>query len=284
MFDHMTEVSAAPAPSDAGGARPGRSVWRSVGLPAEHGGWGLTIEPVLLGLLVAPGRAGVAIGIAAVMAFLARTPMKLALGDLRRGRRLQRTAAAATLAVGELVVIAAAVAAAVAWSEGRFWIPLVAVLPLLGTELAYDIRSRGRRLVPELAGSVGIAGVVTMIVLADGRAAAGALALWVVLAARAVTSIPFVREQVRRLHGRGGAGRELYLSDALALLAAVAAALVEPAVAGGSAAVFAVVLLQRASALRPTTRAVVIGVRQMVLGTGVVLATWVGVVVAGGLG
>lgn len=280
MFHPMVEVSAPLVPS---GPRR-RSTWRTVALPAEHGGWGLTIEPVLLGLLVAPGRAGAAVGVAAVAAFLARTPVKLALGDLRRGRWLERSTAAATLAMVELVVIAAAVAAAVAWSDGRFWLPLVVVLPLLGTELAYDIRARGRRLVPELAGSVGIAGVVAMIVLADGHAATGAIALWAILAARAVTSIPFVREQVRRLHGRGGTGRELHLSDAVALVAAIAATVLEPAVVGGTAAVFAVVLLQRVSTLRPATRAVVLGLRQMALGLFVVLVTWLGVVASGGLG
>ncbi|MDX2007394.1 MAG: hypothetical protein SFU83_19325 [Meiothermus sp.] len=30
---------------------------RSVALPNEHGGWGFTLEPILLGLLVAPGEA-----------------------------------------------------------------------------------------------------------------------------------------------------------------------------------------------------------------------------------
>jgi hypothetical protein len=31
-----------------------RSRLRSVALPSEHGGWGLTLEPAVLGLLVAP--------------------------------------------------------------------------------------------------------------------------------------------------------------------------------------------------------------------------------------
>ena len=31
-----------------------RSAWRAVAMPAEHGGWGLTLEPVLLGLLGRP--------------------------------------------------------------------------------------------------------------------------------------------------------------------------------------------------------------------------------------
>jgi len=54
-----------------------RSVWRSVVIPSEHGGWGLTLEPALLGLLVAPTLAGLASAGAALLAFVARTPIKI---------------------------------------------------------------------------------------------------------------------------------------------------------------------------------------------------------------
>ena len=65
-----------------------RSRWRSVAIPSEHGGWGLTAEPALLGLLVAPSIAGGVLAVAAVVAFLARTPLKLVLVDRWRRRRL----------------------------------------------------------------------------------------------------------------------------------------------------------------------------------------------------
>lgn len=41
---------------------------RSVAIPAEHGGWGLTLEPGILGVLVAPDLAGVLLGLAALLA------------------------------------------------------------------------------------------------------------------------------------------------------------------------------------------------------------------------
>ena len=63
-----------------------RSLWRAVAVPSEHGGWGLTLEPVLLGLLVGFSWSGMAIGAATFLAFLVRTPLKLALVDRRRGR------------------------------------------------------------------------------------------------------------------------------------------------------------------------------------------------------
>lgn len=274
----MTSVDPAPPRTAAA-----RSVWRSVGLPSEHGGWGLTAEPVLLGLLVAPSWAGVAIGLAAMLAFLARTPVKIALGDLRRGRRLPRTIAAFVLGGGEVVAILVAAVVAVAVADAPFSQPLPVVLVLLGTELAYDVRSRGRRLVPELAGSVGIAGVAAMVVLADGRTPAAAVAVWLVLASRAVSSVPWVRGQVRRLHGRPGAGAEILVSDGVALTGAASAVVLAPQVLAGSVAVVGVVVLQRLNQLRPASSAVVVGLRQLALGLGVVAATWLGVVAAGGL-
>jgi hypothetical protein len=50
-----------------------RSTLRAVAVPTEHGGWSLTLEPVLLGLMVAWSWPGLSLGVAAMLAFLART-------------------------------------------------------------------------------------------------------------------------------------------------------------------------------------------------------------------
>ena len=68
-----------------------RTGWRTVAMPTEHGGWGLTLEPVLLGLIVAWSGAGAALGVAAFAAFLLRTPAKLVAVDIRRDRWLDRS-------------------------------------------------------------------------------------------------------------------------------------------------------------------------------------------------
>jgi YwiC-like protein len=60
-------------------------------LPVEHGGWGISLEPVLLGLLVAPSPAGLWLALATLGAFLARRPLKIVAGDRRRGREFART-------------------------------------------------------------------------------------------------------------------------------------------------------------------------------------------------
>ena len=165
----------------AAGVRPG---WRAVAMPSEHGGWGLTLEPVVLGLLVGWSGAGFALGIAAFTAFLLRTPAKLVAVDLRRGRWLDRSRMALRIAIVELVVLGAAVVVVVASAGWSCLVPVVVAGPLVAIELSFDIRSRGRRLVPELCGAFGITAVAASILIAAGRSTALATGVWLVLAAR----------------------------------------------------------------------------------------------------
>jgi hypothetical protein len=255
-------------------------VLRSVAVPTEHGGWGLTLEPALLGLLVAPSVAGVFLALAALLAFMARTPLKVVLVDRRRGRRLERTTTAGVVFAIEIGVVVALVVAAVLLADGTFWVPALVAAPLVVLELWFDMRSRSRRTIPELAGSVGICSVAAMIVLADGKSARLAVAVWIVLAARAITAIPFVRAQIGRLHHRPTAPAQLLAVDAAALAAAAVAVSLEPSVVAGAVAVLAIVVIQRITARGPVPRPAVLGMRQLALGLTVVAATAVGVLVS----
>ena len=69
---------------------------------------------MLLGLLVAWSTAGVALGIAAFIAFLLRTPAKLVAVDVRRGRWLDRSRLALRIAIVEAALLAGAVVVAIA--------------------------------------------------------------------------------------------------------------------------------------------------------------------------
>lgn len=251
-------------------ARP-RPLWRSVAVPAEHGGWGLTFEPVLLGLIVAPSWAGVAIGAAAMVAFVARTPAKVVLVDSWRHRHLRRTRVAAGIAAAEIALLVVLVAVATATASGPFWIPLLAALPLIALELWFDMRSRSRRLVPELAGTVGIGGVAAAIVLAADGSAVLAAGAWLVIVARAVASLPFVRFQLRRVKHQP---HRRWAQD-LAQAAAVAIALVGVALGWlpgvAAAAVISLAVVQVVLARTPAPRAVIVGVQQLLFGLAVVV-------------
>lgn len=253
---------------------------RSVAMPTEHGGWSLTLEPALLGLLVAWSWPGLALGVAAMVAFLARTPLKLVLVDRWRGRWLARTTLAAKLAAVELAVIAA-LAVYVAWAgDRRLWVPLAFAAPLIVLQLGYDMRSRSRRLLPEMAGTVGMGSVATAVALAAGADAKVAAGLWIVVAARGGAAVPYVRTQVLRLHERA---HHLWHSDLAQFIALVAAAAgwasgLIPAAA--SLAVAAVAVFNTVSVRLAPRPAKVIGMQQMVFGFVVIAITAVAVAVA----
>ena len=262
-------------PSDA--RVPTRPLWRSVAIPTEHGGWGLTLEPVLLGLLLAASWAGAAVGVAAFLAFLVRTPVKLALVDRRRHRSLARTEIATKIAAAELFAIAGLASFALVTAGWHWLVPVALALPLVAVELWFDVRSRSRRLVPELCGAVGIAAVTAAIVIAGDGDGTLAGAAWMILAARAVASIPYVRAQiVRTRHSVGSVGAADAFSG-LALMVAAAAAAVDQQVLLGTVAVASLVLVQSIALRRQHIAPVkVIGLRQMAAGIAVVAATWVG--------
>lgn len=253
-----------------------RSLLRRVAVPTEHGGWGLTAEPVVLGLAVAPSVAGLCLGVAAIVAFLARSPLRVLLVDRHRGRHLERTNVALVVLIAELAVLLALVAGAVASASAVFLWPALVAAPLVGVELWFDMRSRSRRLVPELAGTIGICSVVAMIILAAGRPAGLAVAAWLILAGRAVTALPHVRAQIAKLHQRSTSARTLVVADAAALVFAALAVSIDTSVAAGALAVVAVVVGQRVTARRPAP-AKVVGIRQTVLGLAVVAVTAIGI-------
>ncbi len=255
----------------------GRSLLRSVAVPVEHGGWGLTLEPVLLGLVVSWSAAGMCLGVAAVVAFLARTPLKVVLVDARRRRFLPRTRVARRVLAVEAAAMVALVAGALALGPPAFWTPLIVIAPLVGTELWFDMRSRSRRLIPELAGAVGMSGVAAVVAIAGGSGTRLAAACWLVLAARSITAIVTVRDLVGHLHSRPRHPLVVLSADLAAVAIAGTAVLIDQATALGAVAVVVAIAIQRALNLRSAPRAVVIGIRQTLLGLGVVLATGIGV-------
>lgn len=259
-----------------------RPPWRSVALPSEHGGWGLTAEPILLGILIAPSLAGMFVGLAGAVAFLARTPVKTVLVDASRHRKLERTRLAARFSAVELGLLAVLAAAALlSATDGFWWWPALVAAPLVSVELWFDMRSRGRRLAPELSGAVGISAIAALIVLASGGDPALAVGAWLILSGRAIASIPFVRSQVFRIHGRPRSGPHQVVWDLLAIASVAAAVLLDRSLIAGAVAVLAVIAIQDISALSPPPKATVQGIRQTIMGVAVVIVTWLGVLLTG---
>src|SRR5215207_5362102 len=190
---------------------------KTVALPTEHGGWGITLEPVVLGLLVAPSLAGAGLALATVGAFLARHPFKIVAGDRRRGRRFARTPYAERFTLAYAAAALAGLVLSVFNSDDyTFLLPLAAAAPLAGVQLWYDAAGRSRGLLPEVAGSVAMGSVACSLALAGGAGWPLALGLWALLAARFVPAILYVRARLAELHGREPARRPSLLAHAAA--------------------------------------------------------------------
>lgn len=156
---------------------PARVSLRRIALPVEQGGWSLAGEPVVLGMLAVPSIGGFLVGIAAIAAFLARQPVKIVVADVYWGRLVQRSSVAAVVAIVYLTTAAAALIVAVRMSGTDLLLPLLFAFPFAAVQIAYDGANESRQALPEVCGSIGIAGSVAMIATAGG---AGELAvvLW----------------------------------------------------------------------------------------------------------
>ena len=250
---------------------------RSIALPTEHGGWGFTLEPILLGLLVAPSVAAWGISAAALGIFLARRPLKILSTDLVRRRWLPRSRVALAFACFYGGIGLAGAIGALATADGPFLIPVVVALPLALLALRADAHSKNRTLTAELSGSIAMGATVAAIAIADGWDLPPAFGLWLVLGARDVAAIMLVRGQVRRLHGKLPDTRLIYAAQAAAVAAVAigAATGIAPwlsVVAIGLIALVAVVSLNR-----EPVPAKAIGWTQMAVGLAVVLITAAGV-------
>ena len=198
---------------------------KTVALPVEHGGWGLSLEPVVLGLLVAPSWPGLFLSLATLGAFLARHPLKIVAGDRRRGRRFPRTPIAERFVIlyGGIATLGL-VAAFKTAASGEFLLPLVLAAPLASIQLIYDTKGRSRELLPEVAGSIAMASVAASLALAGGWSRPLAFSLWLVLAARIVPTILFVRARLRLLRGHAACMASVILAHSAATAVVLALA------------------------------------------------------------
>jgi hypothetical protein len=184
----------------------GRVKIKSIALPVEHGGWGFLFEPILLALPVAFGLAGLFLAIAAVAMFLLRHPFKIFARSnepvLVSPRR--RAALAVSMLYGVIATIG--IGATVAFRGPGPLFPLLLLSPFALAYFVYDTKKQSRRLFPEIAGPVALAGVATGIAVAGGWDWASAWALWLILMGRTIPSIFYVRARLRVERGRS-AGR-----------------------------------------------------------------------------
>jgi len=253
----------------------------SVFLPKEHGSWSLALEPVALGLLVAPSLAGLGLAAAALAGFFARRPLRSALAAEPPGRRGRARPVLALL--GGLALLGLAEAGLVGgWT--RLWPLLAAVLPG-ALFLSFDLRGEARAALSEVSGAACFAFVPATLAALAGAPTPGALSLAAVIFARSLTAILTVRACLRRAKGRPARATGPQLVSVVA--AAAVALLAHAGLAPWGAAAAAVALpVRTALALRPRHSARTarqLGIAEAVFGTVYVAAVATADWCAGGL-
>jgi hypothetical protein len=245
--------------------------WRELAWPREHGSWSLALEPLALGLLVAPSTAGTWLTLGVLAVFFAWRPLNIAVSDAQAERR---SAARRPLAVCAVVAIGSfGVALAL---EGVGWLGWL--LPVVAAGVVFlflDLRGGGREEIAEVIGAAAFAGVPAAMAALAGCGASASLALALVMACRSVPTVLSVRAYLRA--GKTG-GRRIapaLLANALAVAACAfcVRAGLAPGVALGAVALFTGLALWLLVWPRPSLRARTLGLVEALLGLIFVVAT-----------
>jgi hypothetical protein len=170
---------------------------KTVALPAEHGGWGFLLEPIFVGLIIAPSVAGLFLSLATIGAFLTRFPLKLCVMDWRRGRELTRTALARKFVLIYGIITIVFFLLTVKTARSDFLIPLLIALPFAIWQLISDFTNNSRSLSAELAGAIALASVSSSMTIIAGWSFGKSLCIWLILSTRIVPSICYVRARLR---------------------------------------------------------------------------------------
>ncbi len=256
---------------------PSVSLWRDCIAPKEHGSWSLAFEPIALSLLVAPSVPGALLALALAGGFFARRPLRMAWSERRAERRLAARRACCICLSSAALAFAGVVALG-----GVEWTAWLAPVAIFGCVFAvYDTQGGGREEVAEVAGSAAFALTPAAFAILGGWGPASAAALALLMLARSVPSVLYVRAFLRA--AKTGVRRDLpaLLTSAVALGAAVF--LYDRGIAPLFAVVAMIVFLLRAVAVllafRPKWRASRIGMIEAMLGVSFVAglaATWRG--------
>lgn len=203
---------------------------RSVALPTEHGGWSFISEPILLGLLLAPSVGGLALGVAALLAFLLRQPLKIYVKDMRGGRQTARTPTARRFALlYAALTLAAGLIALLNLPTFDALLPLLLALPLFAVQLTFDFRNQSRSLLAEMSGGLAAGALASAITIIGGWSLLLALGLWLALAAKSAGAILYVRARLRLERGKSaavGAAVAAHVGGGIVLLITYAAGFV----------------------------------------------------------
>lgn len=251
---------------------------RSIALPIEHGGWGFLGEPILLGLVLAPSFTGLSFSFAMLAFFLIHQPLKVAVKDRLRGNRVPRSIWAEGFVLLYAILTLILVLPALLSGSRAFFVPIIAMLPFIALQTFYDFRNDSRAMLPELSGAIALSASAAAIAILGGWELLPAMMLSLLLIARAVPAILFVRSFFRKLRGKAASIPMTYGAHVLSILVIAVIAFV------GSlpwlSVVAVIILLIRAYLTLNSSQAItpkILGFREMGFGVMTIALTVIGI-------
>jgi len=195
---------------------------KSVALPAEHGGWGFLLEPILLGLIAAFSTSAILFGLAMFSAFLIHQPIKIASKDRLKGRHTERTrwAERFILMYGGITIVLFVMLSK--FASPMFLVPMLLAFPLMLLQFSYDIQNNSRDLIPEISGALALGAIAPAIALLNEWELIPALALWLVIGLRSVPAILYVRARLRLERNKPAMIFSANMAHALAFVVSIA--------------------------------------------------------------
>ena len=158
-------------------------------------------ESLLAGLLIAASGKGLLPALGWVFLFLMSNSLKILLKDVLHNVFTNRTSVALWFSLCFGILALGFFVGTYFVSGPLFLIVLIGVIPLGFIHLLAVVNEGKKEFTAELFGVLSLGAAAASIVLAAGHPYTQALALWTVLAVRAVTSIIYVRERLGQ--GRG---------------------------------------------------------------------------------
>lgn len=175
---------------------------KSIALPIEHGSWGFLLEPLVLGVVLAPSLAAPFISTMMIGAFLLRQPLKFLIADWKQGRTLPRTVMAKKFGMIFGGIAAFGLIASLITAPLQSFIPLAIAAPLAVYLMLQDAARQSRELIPELVAAFALSSSTAALIVAGSGSWPLALAMWGVMLARLVPSIIYVRNRLRLEKGK----------------------------------------------------------------------------------
>ena len=192
--------------------------WRSIALPAEHGGWSLILEPIVLGLILAPSWIALSLSIAMMAVFLSHQPVKISLKAYRTGKWTERSRFALYFAAGYLLGGGLFAIPALLQSNSNFWLIIALIVPFALIQAFQDFQNQSRSATAEITGAIALSGTVALLLVLSDWQLTIALPIWFVIALRAVTSILYVRTFFRKQRGKDNSVSASYVMHIIVMI------------------------------------------------------------------